>query len=284
MAFDLERITGVHPFADLFPMLDAEDLQALADDIAENGQSDPALIDKNGLLIDGRNRRAACELAGIELRIEVYDGDPLALIVSKNLHRRSLSKGQRAMLTAMAYPQGKLGRKRTDEKSVKITDFSASYLVHARFVLAHTPAAAQEVATGERALADAYSDAIQVRDRTAAEKGRMDRLKAAAPDLAAEVSEASITLAQAEAKLRQRQAEEEAQADSRMLAGRDIEEVLERAENFVSPNLERLAEGLADPVRRADYMRSITSLAPERLAAAKVSLTALLEMLEGLDL
>jgi hypothetical protein len=50
-------------------------------------------------VIDGRNRLKACELAEIEPEYRKVNGeDAAALIVSNNLQRRNLTKGQRAIL------------------------------------------------------------------------------------------------------------------------------------------------------------------------------------------
>jgi ParB-like chromosome segregation protein Spo0J len=50
---------AVHPVANLFPMLPDDELQELADDIRANGLQHPIVLDKDGVLIDGRNRWAA---------------------------------------------------------------------------------------------------------------------------------------------------------------------------------------------------------------------------------
>jgi ParB-like chromosome segregation protein Spo0J len=56
----------VHPIADLFPMMTDEELANLAADIKANGLIHPVVLDKNGVLLDGRNRDRACQIAGIE--------------------------------------------------------------------------------------------------------------------------------------------------------------------------------------------------------------------------
>jgi ParB-like chromosome segregation protein Spo0J len=56
----------VHPIADLFPMMTDEELANLAADIKANGLIHPIVVDKDGVLLDGRNRDRACEIAGIE--------------------------------------------------------------------------------------------------------------------------------------------------------------------------------------------------------------------------
>jgi len=99
----------VHAIASLFPMLSDEELDALAEDIKENGQREPIAItladldDLDSLVvIDGRNRYAACIRAGVTPRFDKrYDVRPDKIgpwIISTNIHRRHLEKGQRAAI------------------------------------------------------------------------------------------------------------------------------------------------------------------------------------------
>jgi hypothetical protein len=56
----------------------------------------------------GRNRQRACQLAKVKPNyVELNGQDPAAYIVSANLARRNLSKGQQAMALAMIYPEPK---------------------------------------------------------------------------------------------------------------------------------------------------------------------------------
>jgi ParB-like chromosome segregation protein Spo0J len=98
---------AVHPDADIYPMLSGDELAGLAADIKHNGLRFPIILDREGkTLIDGRNRLKACEIAGVEPRFERLNGeDPKAFIVSANLARRDLSKGQKAIALAMHYPK-----------------------------------------------------------------------------------------------------------------------------------------------------------------------------------
>ena len=145
-----EEIGGypVHPVASMFPMIGDDELRQLADDIKENGQHEAivlapyykdnarilaehgietdefggfmslppeveAELEPDVVLIDGRNRMAACLLAGVEPIVTQdipgntsgKDSDSpdweqfvTAWITSGNLHRRHLSKGQLAAI------------------------------------------------------------------------------------------------------------------------------------------------------------------------------------------
>ncbi len=90
---------AVHPAAAVFPEMPAADLQALADDIKQNGLIHPIVRTPDGVVIDGRNRLKACAIAGVEPRFEVYTGsNPVGFIVSSNLKRRQLNESQRALI------------------------------------------------------------------------------------------------------------------------------------------------------------------------------------------
>lgn len=92
--------TPFHEAASIFPLMEGKDLEALADDIRKNGLQLPIEIFEDAVL-EGRNRYRACLLAGIDPEdhmIEVDPPDPVAYVVSMNLHRRHLDESQRAMV------------------------------------------------------------------------------------------------------------------------------------------------------------------------------------------
>lgn len=93
-----------HPAADLFPIMGVEELAALAEDIRVNGQRVPIIRDGEGRIVDGRNRLAACELAGVEpVYTDLNGADPLDTSISMNVKRRNLTAGQRAIAAAESY-------------------------------------------------------------------------------------------------------------------------------------------------------------------------------------
>ena len=93
-----------HPIADVWPMMDEAKLAELADDIRKNGQLVPVWL-YEGKILDGRNRWAACKIAGVEPKTKEYTGDePTAFAVSLNDRRRHMNKGSLAAVAAELEP------------------------------------------------------------------------------------------------------------------------------------------------------------------------------------
>lgn len=88
-----------HDAANIFP-LDDEHIDDLSADIAEHGLQYPVEL-LGGKIVDGRRRYLACRIAEVEPDfIEVEPEDPIAYVVSLNLHRRHLDVSQRALVAA----------------------------------------------------------------------------------------------------------------------------------------------------------------------------------------
>ena len=119
-----------HPDAAIFPMMSADELADLAVDIKENGQRFPIIIgpyEGREVIVDGRNRYEACEIAGVDPKFEKLNGhDPKAFILSVNIKRRHMNAGQRAMATAMIYPKPQNGGARKKGSPMAATGDSSS--------------------------------------------------------------------------------------------------------------------------------------------------------------
>jgi hypothetical protein len=177
-----------HPHADLFPMMTATELEALAEDIAENGQRHDIVL-YQGAVLDGRNRLLACEKAGVEPRFAEYDGDDagaLALVISLNVQRRDLTAAQRAVVAARAMeqmPERRGGDRKSDQKGnsspvgrsvgivalqFKVSDKS---IQQAKALLKEAPDLAAQVESCSLSIAAAYEE-LQHRRQQAARKAR----------------------------------------------------------------------------------------------------------------
>lgn len=98
-----------HPAADLFPLMDeaGDDFIALVADVEQHGLRQPIAV-LDGRILDGRNRLRACRLAGVAPQFTTlpHDTDPIPFVLSLNLHRRHLTREQRAALVGTLRERG----------------------------------------------------------------------------------------------------------------------------------------------------------------------------------
>ena len=217
VVWDTGEVLYVHPVASLFPMMSDEELDDLAEDIRQNGQADPIILDQHGQLIDGRNRLEACRRSEVSPDfVTVSLDDPVELILSKNNSRRHLTPGQRAMAVAEARKHSRKGTFAYGEVAQisQQTGLQKQRISEAATVLQHAPELAQKVRAGDVALRDAYQTALEAKrlKENAEEEARrrrieLERLRAQADDLADLVEEGRMSLKEAQAALRERQAE-----------------------------------------------------------------------------
>jgi len=210
-----------HPAADLFPMMSDAEIRELADDIVINGQLQPVWLTADGLVLDGRNRLAACELAGVTPKTETYRGDdPVQFAVALNIKRRHLTTSQRAMLATAILPLLEEQARQRQELAGK--EYGRGAKVCAEL---HTPIADEQndhaepppkrQTTKKRRAADDAAAVVGASPRSVAQAKRVEQQ---APDLAEKVTAGEITLDRADRIIRDRQAEEQRRQESRQRA------------------------------------------------------------------
>jgi hypothetical protein len=166
-------VIEVHPAANLFPMMEADELKALGEDIRQHGLREPIAIDckKPGdgpyrySLIEGRNRLDAMEMAGLAPQLQLQGGspkltldswkltlagcdkvdvaqpvlllvqNPIAYVLSKNLHRRHLTPEQKRELIAKLV---KATPEKSDRQIAELTKASPSTVGKVRNELEET--------------------------------------------------------------------------------------------------------------------------------------------------
>jgi hypothetical protein len=162
-----------HPFAALFPELPREELTELARDIKERGQLEPIILYK-GVILDGRNRYRACQIAGVKPRIKEFDAQaarrsPEEFVLSRNLRRRHLTVGQKAAIALewseqielSADPQKNKGRGRpkgTLSEGAKTFGINERRVFEVRQIRDARPGLYQDVKAGRRSLNDALAE------------------------------------------------------------------------------------------------------------------------------
>lgn len=108
-----------HPIANVWPMLDDDKLDELAEDIRQQGQLQP-IWTFDGMILDGRNRFEACRRAEIKPIIMEYRGDePTAFAVSLNDRRRHMGKGALAAVAVELEPHFAADAKRRQQQAGK---------------------------------------------------------------------------------------------------------------------------------------------------------------------
>ncbi len=201
------EVLSVHPVAALFPMMSDDELADLAADIKANGQLHPIIRDDDGQLIDGRNRLKACELANVEPQFAPLPVgiDPVVFILSANVARRHLTKGQQAMAVA----QAGVFLKNSFREIERATGIGSSRVAYARAVLTYAPELVDAVMSAGLGLNDAYRQAQERKAKADSVEARMERLRAEAPDLSDLVIEGRLEIVEAIAALDKRQKEAE---------------------------------------------------------------------------
>ena len=166
---------GNHPYADEFPMASAEELDELAASIATVGLIHPIVLTPQGLVLDGRNRLAACEKAGVEPTFETRDGDDddyKEFVIGANTtgRRESMTVQIAAASVALVlghekringqWKRGSLGRNPDLKKSAIKEPIAQAGLVLDELGPAHL----REVRDGEASLNAKYEQARRQKD------------------------------------------------------------------------------------------------------------------------
>ena len=109
-----------HPAADIFPLMEDEAFDGLVEDIRARGLQERIHL-YEGKVLDGRNRYKACSLADKPILTEDVDDqvhDPIAHVLSMNLHRRHLTKSQLAIVSGRAEAMYEAERKKAEERKI----------------------------------------------------------------------------------------------------------------------------------------------------------------------
>lgn len=272
----------VFPAADVFPMMAHDELAELAADIAENGLRQALVIaeapNEDGepveMLIDGRNRREACKLAGVEPTIIKLNGeDPLSYVESSDM-RRDVTQGQRAMAYALRRPKPKKTGRGNKVPEIGHFGTSTQRIAEARAVLAFSPELANEVVAGAP-LGSALEKVRAAQGQSRNERARMEKLRVERPDLAAAVDSEAMSLEDALAKA---SAEAEERKQQRWAA---TMEVIDGLRPF-----DRAAETAADNIAFYDAALAESrgeTVSPGRLRRAGAYLNALADAMEELQ-
>lgn len=277
-----------HPYADLFPMMTAAELDALAADIEANGLRQP-IVRYQGRILDGRNRLAACERIGAEPRFTDFEGDDaaaLALVESLNVGRRDLTGAQRAIVAARRWllngdTKDKGGRPKKGEKPVQSEPVSLDALAkkyktarasisQARDLITEAPDLAAQVEGCTLSLAAAYEQ-LQGRRKEAAQKAKDAERVAEYTDA---ISNGEMQLEEALQKAIEQERDERetvaAQADARRHWLEELARLLDWVERFIAQRDDEHLAWYTEPGSPGLFDHGITA---DRVGAAVAHLT-----------
>jgi hypothetical protein len=202
-----------HPYADIFPMMAEDEIQALTAAIGANGLLQP-IVRYQGLILDGRNRLLACEMAGIEPTFVEHDGNDAsayAKVVSLNVQRRDLTAGQRALAAAKALEQmperrggdrrkGKVPESGTLKSHAAIAQqfkVGKDAVQQARALLRHAPDLAEQVEARLLNITNAYEEYLARKKQ----KAQQEKDKARIAEYLEAIENGEITYEQAMEKV-----------------------------------------------------------------------------------
>lgn len=213
----------VHPAAEAYRLMTEEELTNLAADITLHGQRDPIVLGRvNGaaseMLVDGRNRLLACEMAGVKPIFETrqFENDlEVRAFVKSRGERRNISKGEQAMAVAWLYPEPEKGGRGNKGKATETGGFSPQRLSAARAVYRYSTELAAKVRDGIVKLDKALEQVDAARKELESAEVKLVRLRAEAPDLADQVDEERLALSEAYAAFEQRKHDAEEKEKNR---------------------------------------------------------------------
>lgn len=108
-----------HPLSAAFPGMDQKDYSELVDDVAAHGLIQP-VVTFEGMVLDGWHRYQACLDAGVKPRFEAFKGsDPVAYVLSLNMHRRHLTGSQRAAAVVACHAWAPSGTNQVNARTVE---------------------------------------------------------------------------------------------------------------------------------------------------------------------
>ena len=186
----------IHPVASLFPPMNEQQLKILTEDIKAQGLQQ-AIVIQTDTLLDGRNRLAACKLAGIEPKFIEYKGDnPVAFIAGANLKRRDLTINQKIaigidlepyfaaeakkrILKGKADPVGTVptGSGRSRDLAADLVGVSGKTISRAKAIKKASPARFEKIRQGKMTIAKARRE-IKIEENKAALKAAQKTITA----------------------------------------------------------------------------------------------------------
>lgn len=193
-----------HEIANIFPMMGEDEIADVAESIKRSGQRDDIILFE-GMILDGRNREAACFVAGVTPRYRVFDmeadgADPVRYVLDKNLERRHLTSSQKAAAATDALEvMEKFARARSDANLVQNQTAADPAVTLAADVTGTGAVEPPAAAEGNGRTTDVVAKQFGTSGR---QVSRAKHVKQADPEKFEEVKEGKKSLAAAESEVK----------------------------------------------------------------------------------
>lgn len=163
-----------HEYANLFPMMNSEEIKQLCEDMRARGYDQTApIVLCGGKILDGRNRQLAADTVGVKPNyIEFTGDDPLAFVIGHNLHRRHLNETQRAGVAAKLanLPGHRPGNKSPNLDTYSVSIPQAAMMMNVgkstvstyRAVVSARPDLAEKMDNGEMTAYEAHKEILKI--------------------------------------------------------------------------------------------------------------------------
>jgi ParB-like chromosome segregation protein Spo0J len=122
-----------HPFAQKFPPLTPEAFGELKESIRQCGLLEPLIINEQGQILDGNNRKRACDELGIEAAVvqladvlgpKAKEVTEIEFIFNSNYYRRHLTDDQRAALCTIFLPQLREQHRKNSRPNIQLAQLA----------------------------------------------------------------------------------------------------------------------------------------------------------------
>jgi len=267
----------LHPLSAIFPRMHGAEFNALRDDIAANGLRESVVI-LDGQILDGGNRYRACLEVGVDPRLQEFHGpDPVAYVLSKNLHRRHLSPGQQAAIVASAQDWAKAQTRGGNGSNQHDASKAATLPVSSD---GDSPAPRRDTVADRAALSGASERTQRMADKVAK----------ADPALAQKVAHGEVSLPQAVSQIEQKAEAPAKPAPTKAIepaappppappAEPDVHDGLREVVDALSRDNARLSDRLA--VEAMDASEEEKAAAAELIASLRAENVALAAQLDA---
>ena len=120
----MDRMMERHPLSALWGDMPSDELAAMRESVQDHGFTDSVIWTYKGAVLDGWHRYTIANLLNLDLSVREYDGDPVQLVIAKNLRRRHLTAVQRSSCTSACIDWAKQGQQKSLERDKDTGQFT----------------------------------------------------------------------------------------------------------------------------------------------------------------